>query len=209
MQDNRKLFIDSKVSLTAFAELCSEEDEARRKTLHANHLASVKRHINELAAKKYQDSINGSADHVMMFIPNEGAYIAAVQQDPELWQYAYTRHVALVSPTHLFSSMRIVSQLWVQDKQNRNTIEIARKGGALYDKVVLFLNSMQEIGAALDKAKDSYETALSRLTTGRGSVTKLSSDLKNLGAKASKNMPESVVSRIDCDPIDENGELQT
>ena len=209
MPDNRKLVIDSKVSLTAFAELCSEEDEARRKTLHANHLASVKRHINELAAKKYQDSINGSADHVMMFIPNEGAYIAAVQQDPELWLYAYTRHVALVSPTHLFSSMRIVSQLWVQDKQNRNTIEIARKGGALYDKVVLFLNSMQEIGAALDKAKDSYETALSRLTTGRGSVTKLSSDLKNLGAKASKNMPESVVSRIDCDPIDENGELQT
>lgn len=98
MPDSRRLIIDSKVSLTAFAEYCAEEDADRRKKLVREHLASVKRHIDELAAKKYQNNISGSADHVMMFIPNEGAYIAAVQEDTELWQYAYTRHVALVSP---------------------------------------------------------------------------------------------------------------
>lgn len=199
MPDSRRLIIDSKVSLTAFTEYCAEENPERRKQLVKEHLASVKRHIDELAAKKYQNSITGSADHVMMFIPNEGAYIAAVQEDTDLWQYAYTRHVALVSPTHLFSSMRIVSQLWVQDKQNRNTLEIARKGGALYDKVMLYMESMQELGNALEKARTSYDTALTRLATGRGNVAKLSSDLQKLGAKATKVMPPAIAGLMDAD----------
>lgn len=199
MPDSRRLIIDSKVSLTAFTEYCAEDNPGRRKQLAREHIASVKRHIDELAAKKYQDSISGSADHVMMFIPNEGAYIAAVQEDTDLWQYAYSRHVALVSPTHLFSAMRIVSQLWVQDKQNRNTLEIARKGGALYDKVMLYMESMLELGNALDKARSSYDTALTRLATGRGNVARLSSDLQKLGAKATKAMPSAIAGLMETD----------
>lgn len=212
LPDSRKLIIDSKVSLTAFADYCAEEDGKRKEQLLHAHIASVRRHIDELAGKKYQNTLSGSADHVMMFIPNEGAYLLAVKEDSELWQYAYNRHVALVSPTHLFSSMRIVSQLWIQDKQNRNTLDIARKGGALYDKVMLFLGAMQDLGNTLDKARDTYDTALSRLTTGRGSVTRLSEDMKKLGAKATKTMPASIVKRLETDEnqlISENAEPRT
>lgn len=195
MPDNRKLIIDSKVSLTAFVSLCNAEDETSRNIYAKKNLESVRHHIDELAAKKYQDSIKGSADHVLMFIPNEGAYIAAIQADAQLWQYAYDRHVAIVSPTHLFSVMKIISQLWVQDKQNRNTLEIARRGGKLYEKVVGFVAALQDVGAALKKASDNYELAYSRLYTGKGNIVKMSQDLKELGAKTAKTLPQELIDK--------------
>lgn len=193
MPDSRKIIIDSKVSLTAFADLCGAHDETTRQACAKRNLESVRRHIDELAAKRYQDSVEGSADHVLMFIPNEGAYIAAIQADADLWQYAYERNVAIVSPTHLFSVMKIVSQLWVQDKQNRNTLEIARRGGKLYEKVVGYVAALQDVGAALKKATDCYDTAYSRLYQGRGNVVKLAQDLKELGAKTAKSLPQAII----------------
>ncbi len=178
LPEGRKIIIDSKTSLTAYADLCATQDEATRTARTRDHLRSMRSHIDELAAKRYDKTVAGSADYVMMFVPNEGAYIAAQQAEPELWQYAFRKGVAIVSPTHLFSVMQIISQLWVQDKQNRHTLEIARKGGALYDKVMLFMQSFEEVGNALDKARDSYDTALSRLATGKGNLAKMSRDLR-------------------------------
>lgn len=195
MPDNRKLIIDSKVSLTAFVSLCNAEDQTSQNTYTKKNLESVRHHIDELAAKKYQDTIKGSADHVLMFIPNEGAYIAAIRADAGLWQYAYDKHVAIVSPTHLFSVMKIISQLWIQDKQNRNTLEIARRGGKLYEKVVGFVSALQDIGNALKKANDNYELAYSRLYTGKGNIVKMAQDLKDLGAKTAKSLPQELIDK--------------
>lgn len=195
MPDARKIVIDSKVSLTAFVSLCNAEDESSRVLYAKKNLESVRHHIDELAVKKYPDSIKGSADHVLMFIPNEGAYIAALQADARLWQYAYDRGVAIVSPTHLFSVMKIISQLWVQDKQNRNTLEIARRGGKLYEKVVGFVVALQDVGTALKKASDNYDLAYSRLYTGKGNVVKMAQDLKDLGAKTAKSLPQDLIDK--------------
>ena len=189
MPDNRRIVIDSKVSLTAFVDLTAAEDEATRADAVKRHLASVKAHIDELGSKRYQDAIKGSAEQVMMFIPIEGAYLAAVQADPNLWQYAYAKKVAIVSPTHLFSSMQIVSQLWVQDKQNRNTIEIARLGGTLCDKVELFTESMDQLRTAIKNASNAYDEAEKRLLTGKGNAVSTAQKLQKLGATAKKTFP--------------------
>lgn len=193
LPDSRKFIIDSKVSLTAYTDLCAAETEQDRRIYARRNLESVRNHIDELARKEYPKSVDGSADHVLMFIPNEGAYIAAMQADADLWTYAYRHNVAIVSPTHLFSVMKIVSQLWVQDKQNRNTLEIANKGGRLYEKIVGYVSALQDVGAALKKATDSYETAYSRLYQGRGNVVKLAQDLKDLGAKTAKTLPQNLL----------------
>ncbi|MCM1074316.1 MAG: DNA recombination protein RmuC [Ruminococcus sp.] len=193
LPDNRRLVIDSKVSLTAFTEYVAAEDAAQRELAAKRNLQSVKKHIDELSEKKYQATVEGSADHVLMFIPNEGAYITALQSDPDLWQYAYDRHVAIVSPTHLFSVMKIISQLWLQDKQNRNTLRIAEKGGDLYDKIVLFIDAWKEVGNNLARATESYEKAANRLSTGKGNIVRLTEQLKELGAKAKKQLPKQLL----------------
>lgn len=195
LPDARKLIIDSKVSLTAYTDLSAADTEEARRLYAKRNLESVKRHIDELSAKNYQDTVAGSASQVMMFIPNEGAYIAAIQEDGNLWQYAWERNVAIVSPTHLFSVMKIISQLWVQDKQNRNTLEIARRGGKLYEKVVGYVTALQEVGSNLRKASESYDKAYSRLYEGRGNLVKLAQDLKELGAKTEKTLPTALLDK--------------
>lgn len=197
LPDSRKLVIDSKVSLTAFSDYCAADGEAARREAARRNLESVRRHIDELAAKRYQDTVEGSAGHVLMFVPNEGAYIAAVQESAELWQYAWERSVAIVSPTHLFSVMKIISQLWTQDKQNRNTLEIARRGGRLYEKIVGYVSALQDVGNNLRRASESYETAMSRLCQGRGNVLKMAQDLKDLGAKTEKQLPSALLEKAE------------
>lgn len=197
LPEGRRIIIDSKVSLTAYADVCAEPDDALKGARMKAHTASVRKHVEELASKEYQNLIKGSADYVMMFIPNEGAYITAVQADPALWQYAFTKGVAIVSPTHLFSVMQLISQLWLQDKQNRHTLEIAKKGGLLYDKVMLFMQAFEDVGAHLDKAGKSFNTAMDRLATGRGNVARLSRDLRELGVKASRTMPPLTRERLE------------
>lgn len=189
LPDNRKIIIDSKTSLTAYIDATAMEPGAAQKQRLQNHVQSVMAHINELASKSYQKTVKDSADYVMMFIPNEGAYLAAVHAEPRLWQTAFDRGVVLASPTHLFSVMHIISQLWVQDKQNRSTLEIARKGASLYDKVMGFMDAFEDVGSRLDKAQESFNLALQRLATGKGNIAKLSQDLKQLGIKSEKNLP--------------------
>lgn len=190
LPDNHSIIVDSKVSLTAFVDYCNAEDENVRIVAGKKHLQSVYVHIDELHAKMYQNNLKGAADYVMMFIPNESAYIAAVQLDINLWKYAYERGVIIVSPTHLFSVMSIVSQLWRQDKQNRNAMLIAERGGKLYDKLVLFMESFEKVGKSIDDAMTSYNKSFNQLRTGKGNVLRQAEDMKALGAKASKSLPE-------------------
>ena len=190
LPDNHSIIVDSKVSLTAFVDYCNAEDENVRIVAGKKHLQSVYAHIDELYAKMYQNNLKGAADYVMMFIPNESAYIAAVQLDINLWKYAYERGVIIVSPTHLFSVMSIVSQLWRQDKQNRNAMLIAERGGKLYDKLVLFMESFEKVGKSIDDAMTSYNKSFNQLRTGKGNVLRQAEDMKALGAKASKSLPE-------------------
>ena len=190
LPDNHSIIVDSKVSLTAFVDYCNAEDENVRIVAGKKHLQSVYAHIDELHAKMYQNNLKGAADYVMMFIPNESAYIAAVQLDINLWKYAYERGVIIVSPTHLFSVMSIVSQLWRQDKQNKNAMLIAERGGKLYDKLVLFMESFEKVGKSIDDAMTSYNKSFNQLRTGKGNVLRQAEDMKNLGAKASKSLPE-------------------
>ena len=195
MPDGHKMIIDSKVSLKAYVDYCSTDDAETKELFGRQHITSVKKHIEELSVKRYQDFVSGSADYVMMFIPNEGAYITAIQLEPDLWKYAYDRRVVMVSPTHLFSVMSIVCQLWQQDKQNKYALEIADRGGKLYDKAVLFVNEFEKIGESIKKLQTSYDTANSRLQE-RGSIISQAESLRRLGVKATKSMSQKMVDAV-------------
>lgn len=189
LPDNHKMVIDSKVSLKAYTEYMSASTEIEKKEAGKRHIKSVVAHIDELGDKKYQKLIQKSADHVMMFIPNEGAYYAAMQLNSDLWKYAYDRQVVMVSPTHLFSVMQIVAQLWQQDKQNKYAMEIAKAGGELYDKFVDYYNDMNKVEKSLADVVKNFERCRNDVENRVGLYAK-ANKLKELGAKASKNLPE-------------------
>ena len=191
--DGRAIVVDSKVSLTAFVQLVNAGSDDEREEYSKQHVASVKRHISELSEKRYQDYPGVSkADFVMMFIPNEPAYIAAMQADETLWQYAFDKNVIVLSPTHLLTVLSLVSQLWRQDKVTRNYVSIAVESGKLYDKLVGFIDDMQKINKSLTAAQAAYSDAISKLSTGKGSVMKKAEALKEQGAKATKSLPTNL-----------------
>lgn len=192
LPDSKNIVIDSKTSLTAYTDYINAEDDKTQSTKLAEHLASVKKHIDELASKSYQEYVKDSGDFVMMFIPNEGAYLAAMQENPQMWEYAYNKHVILISPTHLISVLKLVSQLWSHDKQTRNAIKIAEEAGKLYDRFVDFTEYMAGIEKGLNIARQAYDKAAAKLSDGRANVLSQVEKLKDLGAKAKKklNLPE-------------------
>lgn len=189
LPDNHKMVIDSKVSLKAYTEYVAATYDTERAEAGKRHIKSVMNHIDELGDKKYQKYIQKAADHVMMFIPNEGAYYAAMQINPDLWKYAYDKNVVMVSPTHLFSVMQIVAQLWQQDRQNKYAIEIAKAGGELYDKFVDYYNDMAKVEKSLNDVVKNFERCRNDMEN-RVGLTQKANKLKELGAKASKNLPE-------------------
>ena len=187
--DKHCVVIDAKTSLTAFMEYVDAESEEERRLAGARHVESVKRHIDELATKNYQDHMNSlSAEFVMMFIPNEAAYMAAMQLDAALWQKAYDKRVLIVSPTHLVSALQLIHRLWAHDKQTRNAIEIAEAAGRMYDKFCGFVGDMNRIGTAMTSARAAYENAMNKLSTGTGNLTSRAAQLREMGAKATKTL---------------------
>ena len=190
--NGRHIVIDSKVSLSAYVNYINSEDRDEQNRFAQQHLASVKKHIAELKTKKYQDYVaNGKTDFVMMFIPNEAAYITAMQLDRNLWQAAYDQRVLIVSPTQLISALRLVAQLWSHDRQSQNALEIAKAGGRMYDKLVGFVDDMQKIKKSLDQSRDLYNSAMNKLSDGRGSLISQAEKMRDLGAKATKQLPKS------------------
>lgn len=191
LPDNKRMVIDSKVSLKSYADYVAAEDKAASDIALAAHIQSVRSHINELGAKEYQ-KLADSLDFVIMFIPTEPALLVALQSDPKLWSDAYARKVILSSPTNLFAILKIVDDLWRRDSQDRNALEIARLGGALYDKFVGFAENFVAVGDALSKTEKLYNTSLGQLNQGKGNLVSRAEKLRELGVKTSKKMPRAL-----------------
>ena len=189
--DDRKVIIDSKVSLNAFLRFMNSTDTEEQKQELARHIQAVKEHIDELNNRGYDD-YSKSLDFVMMFIPSEPAYIAAMQGDPELWNYAYDRRILMLNPTNLITSLKLIVDLWKREYQNRNAQQIAERGAKLYDKFVGFIENLQEIGKHIDQAKEAYTDSFNQLSSGKGNLVSQATTLKNLGIKNKKEIPEDI-----------------
>jgi DNA recombination protein RmuC len=190
--DNRSVIIDAKVSLNAFTRYSDSTDPEGQRLELASHIAAVKNHINELSCKGYDD-YDKSLDFVMMFIPSEPAYIAALQGDPELWNYAYNKRILLLNPTNLITSLKLIADLWKREQYNRNAQDIAERGAKLFDKFVGFVTNLQQIGRHIDKAKDAYSESFSQLSTGNDNLVLQATKLKSLGIKNKKDLPDDIV----------------
>ena len=191
--DKRKIIVDSKVSLVAWDQFIAEEDAEVQQRCLQQHIKSIRLHIDGLSKKNYPKYAI-ALDYVLLFIPIEPAFLQAVKTDILLWKYAYDKKILLVSPTNLFAVLKIVSDLWKVEQQNKHAIEIADKAGALYDKFVLFYDNFETVGKKINEATMSYEAAFKQLSSGRGNVIGKIEELKNMGANASKQLPERIFS---------------
>ena len=186
----RKIVIDSKVSLNGYIRYVEADMDEMRIIAEKEHITSIKKHIDELSGKAYQDYIE-SLDFVMMFIPNEPAYILAMQLDSGLWDYAYRKRILLISPTNLIASLKVVADLWKREAQSRNAQEIAKRGAILYDKFTGFVETLQEIGKNIDRTQKSYDKAFIQLKDGNGNLIRQAEMLKELGIKPQKELPNT------------------
>jgi DNA recombination protein RmuC len=194
LPDKKSIVIDSKVSLTAYERFVNEEDEQHLK----HHLISIRKHVKDLGEKNYQNlyKVEG-LDFILMFVPIEPAFTLAVQHEPGLFNEAYSKNIVIVSPTTLIATLRTIANIWKQEFQNRNALEIARQSGALYDKFKAFADDLIKIGNTLKQTTTTYESAMNKLTNGKGNLISRAERLKELGAKASKDMDERLLDRAD------------
>jgi len=187
--DERKVIVDSKVSLVAWERYVSETDPNAQKQALEAHIKSLKAHIDGLSKKNYPKYAK-ALDHVILFVPIEPAFLEAVKEDTGLWKYAYDKKVLIVGPTNLLLVLKIVADIWQIEKQSKNAIEIAEKAGELYDKLLGFVESMEDVGAGLKKANQNYEKAMGQLSTGKGNAIKKAEELKSLGADTKNEVTE-------------------
>lgn len=186
------IVIDSKVSLKSYFELANAEEEDIKRRFSSAHINSVKKHVAELAKKKYQDFIgDNSLDFVMMFIPGEAPYSAAMQADPGLWDWAYSQRVMMVSPTNLVVSLKLIYQIWSKEKSTANAIAISEEASKMIDKLTAFVEDLEKVGNGIASAGKSYESAINKLKTGRGNLITRAENLRKMGVKAKKDLPAS------------------
>jgi len=191
--DNRKVIIDSKVSLNAFTRLIEATDQEEQKKELNNHISAIKNHILALSTKGYDD-YDKALDFVMMFIPSEPAYIAALQGDPEIWNFAYDKRILLLSPTNLITSLKLIVDLWKREQHNQNAKAIAERGAKMYDKLVGFVDNLEDVGKFLEKANTSYSESYKQLKDGKDNLILQATKMKELGIKNKKSLSDKLVS---------------
>ena len=190
LPDERFLVVDAKVSLVAYEQAATQEDEKLREAAIKRHVESLRSHIRGLSSKNYQQLYDiRSLDFVIMFIPVEPAFMLAISNDPELFMEAWSKHVLLVSPSTLLFVLRTVEHLWRQEAQSRNAQDIASRGTELYDKLVGFVSDLEDVGERLKQAQTSYDKARNKFSSGRGNVIRQAEMLKTLGVRSTKSLP--------------------
>ena len=193
LPDQKHIVVDSKVSLVAYERLVNASLEKDRQVFVKEHLQSVRSHIKMLSEKHYQHAQGfNSPDFVLLFIPIESSFSTAVQEDQELFLYAWDNKVVLVSPSTLLATLRTIASIWQQENQTRNALEIARQSGALYDKFVAFMADMESIGKSIDSSRKAYDLAANKLYTGSGNLVKRAETIRKLGAKTTKELPQEM-----------------
>jgi len=198
LPDNKHIIIDSKVSLLAYNDFIAAESMEEKEKQMKLHLFSIRNHVKMLSEKSYQNlEAFDTPDYVLLFIPIESSFSLAIQSDAELFTYAWDRNVVIVSPTTLLATLKTVASIWKHEKQTQNAIEIARQGGLLYDKFVSFLADLDKLGNQIDTVQRTYDDAHRKLSSGSGNLIGKVEKLKELGAKASKEIPKSLLDKSD------------
>ena len=199
LPNNKQIIIDSKVSLTAYVNYVSAQTEAERRVAMAAHIASVRQHFKELSSKKYQQLMQ-SPDFVVMFVPNEPAFLDALKEDHTIWSDAYDKKVVISSPTNLFALLKLVDDLWRRDDQNKNQENIIKFGVTLYEQLVAFTSALEGVGTGLEQARAKYDEAFKRLCHGNNNIIRVGEKLRKLGLPTTKRQPERLVEQSDeCD----------
>ena len=198
--EHRSVVIDSKVSFTAYMNYVNATSVEEQNAALTAHLASVREHINELAAKDYSKAVKDSVGYVLMFVPNEGAYIVALERDRDLLNYAYRKGIILISPSNLMMALQLAYNLWQSERQSRNVEEIIRRGNLLYEKFVTFVTTFEKIGKQLDDTRRQYDQAFGTLARGNGNIITSLSKLKELGLTPRRDIPQSVMDKTDSLP---------
>ncbi|WP_299224488.1 DNA recombination protein RmuC [uncultured Psychroserpens sp.] len=195
LPDNKKMIIDSKVSLTDYERYVNANDEERHVFLKS-HINSIRKHVDQLSEKNYQDLYDiESPDFVLLFIPIEPAFAIAINEDNSLYNKAFEKNIVIVTPSTLLATLRTIDTMWNNEKQQRNAIEIARQAGALYDKFEGLVKDLTGVGKKIDDAKRDYTSAMNKLVDGRGNLITSVEKLKKMGAKAKKSLPEAIIKR--------------
>ena len=198
LPDGKKMIVDSKVTLTAYERFVNEEDDNLKVQFLKEHVASLKRHVDQLGEKNYQDLYKiESPDFVLLFIPIEPAFALALQEDATLYNKAFERNIVIVTPSTLLATLRTIDSMWTNQKQQENAYEIARQAGALYDKFEGFVSDLIKIGKRMDEAKSEYSQAMNKLVEGKGNLVTSVEKLKKMGAKAKKSLPEAIINRAE------------
>ena len=198
LPDGKKMVVDSKVSLTDYERYVNADDEIVRAKFLKDHINSLRRHVDQLSAKKYEDLYAmESPDFVLLFVPIEPAFAIAINHDNSLYNKAFEQNIIIVTPSTLLATLRTIDSMWNNEKQQRNAIEIARQAGALYDKFEGFVGDLTKVGKKMDDAKEEYKGAMNKLVDGRGNIITSIEKLKKMGAKAKKSIPEAILKRAE------------
>jgi DNA recombination protein RmuC len=198
LPDGKKMIVDSKVSLTAYEKYANEEDSNLKANYLKEHVNSIRRHVEQLGDKNYHDLYQiESPDFVLLFIPIEPAFAAALNEDTTLYNKAFEKNIVIVTPSTLLATLRTIDSMWTNQKQQENAFEIARQAGALYDKFEGFVSDLIRIGKKIDESKSEYDGAMNKLKEGKGNLITSVEKLKKMGAKAKKSLPEQLLKESD------------
>lgn len=197
LPQEKHIIIDSKVSLVAYERFINATTPEQKERSIKEHIISMKAHVKELADKHYQSAAElNTPDFVLLFVPIESSFAIAVQADQDLFSYAWDNKIVIVSPSTLLATLRTIASIWKQEYQNRNVLEIARQGGALYDKLVAFTEDLLKVGKRLEETQTTYQDSLKKLYQGKGNLVRRAENIRELGAKVKKHMPQPMVDQM-------------